>query len=594
MTRFPSRAGAPTRSSALYSYQVALPSESNVASSSQRNTCSGFAGSATRRQRSSARSSSYVARCDRAPMDVAGRGVRAPLDARERAFDARPIRIDAIVAIGRCPRSPSTGRARRRRVETNLNPQRPNNAARPCPCGAKSRAALVTSQRRRRSALFPSRSRARARGRRRGTARAEAGCDTSRFPSVRRRETSRRVRATRRRIWQPQRRRSRRSNRCPRILRRQIRTLLHHARARRCTSPRARQSRTRSNRARCCITRQLVGACIATRLGELFEMLAATTRCTRQPARRPGDGAGSRHALSCWWAETDTSCKAASCGCTSSARRQRPGHARLERLRARGPTARRGFAWSRQSAHRVFRGSADRTESRSSASAIAARSSSASTRRASSSTCASRKRTSERRRCRALTALLMGMRASEVTDRVVRDLDDEGRLLWIEVGKTKRSRTLEVPALLPPYLLALAKDRGPEEQLITRGRHSVATSAGRQWLRYWVTYVCHQAEIPRICVHSRGLHATLATEAGVSSHAVASALGHTSPAVTHAHYVHRERGNACRPGAWPRSSASRYPLARCIQCVAFRKRIGRDPFPGDEKGFRRFCKERKP
>ena len=37
-----------------------------------------------------------------------------------------------------------------------------------------------------------------------------------------------------------------------------------------------------------------------------------------------------------------------------------------------------------------------------------------------------------------LTALLMGMRASEVTDRVVRDLDDEGCLLWIEVGKTKR------------------------------------------------------------------------------------------------------------------------------------------------------------
>ena len=50
-----------------------------------------------------------------------------------------------------------------------------------------------------------------------------------------------------------------------------------------------------------------------------------------------------------------------------------------------------------------------------------------------------------------LTAFLMGMRASEVTDRMVRHLDDDGRLLWIEVGKTKRSRrTLEVPALLRP------------------------------------------------------------------------------------------------------------------------------------------------
>ena len=71
----------------------------------------------------------------------------------------------------------------------------------------------------------------------------------------------------------------------------------------------------------------------------------------------------------------------------------------------------------------------------------------------------------------ALTAFLMGMRVSEVTDRVVRDLDDNGKLLWIEVGKTKRPRrTLEVPALLQPYLLALAKDRAPDEQLITRGK----------------------------------------------------------------------------------------------------------------------------
>jgi integrase len=46
-------------------------------------------------------------------------------------------------------------------------------------------------------------------------------------------------------------------------------------------------------------------------------------------------------------------------------------------------------------------------------------------------------------------------------------------------------------------------------------------------------------------VHSlRGLHATLATDAGVSSHAVAAALGHSSPAVTHAHYI--EGGTARR------------------------------------------------
>jgi integrase len=53
----------------------------------------------------------------------------------------------------------------------------------------------------------------------------------------------------------------------------------------------------------------------------------------------------------------------------------------------------------------------------------------------------------------AMTAFLLGLRASEVTDRVVRDLDDDGRLLWIEFGKTKRSAHAGGtghPAALPP------------------------------------------------------------------------------------------------------------------------------------------------
>lgn len=41
-----------------------------------------------------------------------------------------------------------------------------------------------------------------------------------------------------------------------------------------------------------------------------------------------------------------------------------------------------------------------------------------------------------------------------------------------------------------------------------------------------------------VCSHSlRGLHATPAMEAGQTLHAVASALGAHTPAVTHAHYI---------------------------------------------------------
>jgi integrase len=138
-----------------------------------------------------------------------------------------------------------------------------------------------------------------------------------------------------------------------------------------------------------------------------------------------------------------------------------------------------------------------------------------------------------------MTAFLLGLRASEVTDRVVRDLDDQGRLLWIEFGKTRRSRrTLEVPALLRPYLLALAKDRAPEAQLISRTKSKRGGKRDRFWLLYHLTGLCAEAKVPEVCPHSpRGLHATLATEAGATSHVVASALGHSSPAVTHAHYI---------------------------------------------------------
>lgn len=112
--------------------------------------------------------------------------------------------------------------------------------------------------------------------------------------------------------------------------------------------------------------------------------------------------------------------------------------------------------------------------------------------------------------------------------------------MWIEFGKTKRSgRTLEVPALLRPYLLALAKDRPADAQLISR---TLLPRSGKKRDRYWllrhVERLCADARVPIVCTQSlRGLHASVATDAGATSHVVASALGHSSPAVTHAHYI---------------------------------------------------------
>jgi hypothetical protein len=56
----------------------------------------------------------------------------------------------------------------------------------------------------------------------------------------------------------------------------------------------------------------------------------------------------------------------------------------------------------------------------------------------------------------------------------------------IEFGKTERSRrTLEVPARLRPYLLALAKGRAPNAQLISR---TISRRSGKKRDRYWLLY----------------------------------------------------------------------------------------------------------
>jgi integrase len=134
----------------------------------------------------------------------------------------------------------------------------------------------------------------------------------------------------------------------------------------------------------------------------------------------------------------------------------------------------------------------------------------------------------------AMTCLLMGMRCSEVVSRIVRDLDDEGRLLWIPDSKTIAGRRkLQVPDLLQPYLRRMAD-----------GRESTAALFGehwRDWPRKWVQRICKAAGVPKVTAHAmRGLHSTLAVDSGITSHAVAAALGHESFRTTAESYAQRD------------------------------------------------------
>lgn len=129
-------------------------------------------------------------------------------------------------------------------------------------------------------------------------------------------------------------------------------------------------------------------------------------------------------------------------------------------------------------------------------------------------------------------ALLMGMRASEITDRVVRDLDDQGRILIIGSAKTEAGiRRLRVPDDLVPVLNNLVVGKAPDDRIF--GDHD------RQWLRKATIRVCAAAGVKRVTPHGlRGTHASLAVEAGVAGVAVAASLGHESfEGVTARHYA---------------------------------------------------------
>ena len=143
----------------------------------------------------------------------------------------------------------------------------------------------------------------------------------------------------------------------------------------------------------------------------------------------------------------------------------------------------------------------------------------------------------------AVTALLLGCRASEVLHLRVRDLDCGGTKLWVAArdgtyrGKTANAaRDLDVPEVLRPRLLKRSAGQGPDAYLF--GLSYTGKPKSRQVLHRTVRRLCVAAGVPVVCTHSlRGVWATAGVRSGALSHTVAAALGHGSFAVTAKHYV---------------------------------------------------------
>ena len=143
----------------------------------------------------------------------------------------------------------------------------------------------------------------------------------------------------------------------------------------------------------------------------------------------------------------------------------------------------------------------------------------------------------------AMMSLLLGLRCGEIVNREVRDLDHGGSVLWIPDSKTEAGRRMvKVPDTLKRYLLNLSRNKQPHDRLF--GKHD------RDWPRHWVKKLCRLARVPEVCAHSmRGLHATLAIEAGASPDVVARSLGHESASMTLSAYA--------APGSAKAATASR-------------------------------------
>ena len=145
-----------------------------------------------------------------------------------------------------------------------------------------------------------------------------------------------------------------------------------------------------------------------------------------------------------------------------------------------------------------------------------------------------------------LLALYLGLRTSEVLGLTVGAID--GTTIFVAGTKTKNAR--RKLALYEPVAKLLARhcEGRPATQRVFAA--NLPQQPKPDWAYKRLRKACQRLEIPQVCPHSlRGLHSSLALEAGATTHQVASALGHASFATTARHYAKRdsiEKGKAKR------------------------------------------------
>ncbi len=128
------------------------------------------------------------------------------------------------------------------------------------------------------------------------------------------------------------------------------------------------------------------------------------------------------------------------------------------------------------------------------------------------------------------TLLVLGLRVSELADRVVGDVNHRPALLDVPRGKSRAAkRTLALPEPIAGRLLAHATNRPHDASLFGLTRHA---------LYYHVRRICKAAGVPVVCPHGlRGSAASNALELGASLGSISRAIGHENTKITTDHYI---------------------------------------------------------
>ncbi len=151
----------------------------------------------------------------------------------------------------------------------------------------------------------------------------------------------------------------------------------------------------------------------------------------------------------------------------------------------------------------------------------------------------------------ALIAVCMGLRASEILSRTVRDIDVEpdpetGEAVPVlrvsdnlerafRLKTDSSGRSPQIPPIVEPLLAKVAAGKAPGDPLFPG---TLGGRRTRQWLWDRVKDLCVRAGVPTVCPHAlRGSLATSAAATGVRIDLISAVLGHSNSSITRQHYI---------------------------------------------------------